>query len=116
MYKYPILCNVHVLIRVKPYMTVNARPLIIPTFVLRSIHPHGQYILSVKPYIIRNIKFKSAVAAGIPTQVKTVDPNLAVPEDPVKTYYPSPAAVSWGQGKMFAIPSDTGTEIKTSHR
>src|ERR1700754_2905415 len=77
---------------IQPRMPVDARAFIKPALILAGIGPYHHRVLSMHPQKIGDIIRRSAIPAEMATQVTVVDPDFAVPEDPVKLQY-EPLAV-----------------------
>ena len=66
--------------------------------------------------IVGDIAGETAVSAGVAAEIKTIDPNLAIAIDAVKTDDEPLARVRRGDGKMFPVPTNAGGRIVTANR
>jgi hypothetical protein len=78
MYEKSIFGDMEVIVFIEPYMPVNAGAFIKPAFILGGIHADGEDIVAAKAQVIGEIAGEAAIAAGVITKIKAVDPNLAV--------------------------------------
>ena len=104
-----------VLIFVQPYMSVDACALIKPAFVLCGICSYNNYIFSIIIYKIGNIIIYANVPAFIIAQVKTIYPNVGIPENSIKLNLKTLARIRSCNSKMFAVPANTCCRKQTSH-
>src|SRR5687767_190979 len=80
MNEYSIGFNMQIIILVQPGMPVDTGTFVEPSFILCGIHPDHQNIVPVKIDIISNIISNTEVTALVVAEIKTIDPNMCIPE------------------------------------
>src|SRR5579872_721230 len=91
---------------IQPAMPVDARTLIEPALVLRSIDADHYRILSPVMQEIGDIISRSAITAEIAAQITIVDPYLAVAKDAVELQQEPLPRVRRVHRKGLAIPAN----------
>src|ERR1700752_2446713 len=97
-------------------MAVYSGPFIIPSFILRSIHTNHEHVVLPISEGVGHITEEAAIAAGIAAKIESIDPDLAVSINAVKTDDDATAGVRRSHSKMLTVPSNAGGRIMTAHR
>lgn len=106
--KNAISGDVGILVLVEPHMSINARTLVKPTFVLGSVYPDYDDVVAVVIDEVGDVIGHADVTTGVGAEVKAIDPNLGIAEYAIKLDLKSLTGIGGGYPEMFAVPSDAG--------
>ena len=100
---------------VQPYMAIDARTLVEPAFLERSVHAHTDEIRVTVVQVFGDIERLRDVATLFTTQIKTVHPDAGVAEDAVELQLEVLAQVGFVDGEHLTIPAHRRSRILPAH-
>src|SRR5664279_1747377 len=102
------VCNVGIIKLIQPYVTVNARAFIKPSFILGGIYTHDEGVIAIEADIICDVISGTDITTQVVSQVESIDPDGGIPENTVELNLETGSGINARDGKMFAVPADAG--------